>query len=103
MDERLPDRIIQFIGAKWNFPWILNRNLRLGFQHVCISSLYGPASNLFISGIPSAKHICRQLTAPGYAVFSGNDRSLPIPAGVSLTPFQVPSLLSASVWRRLRL
>jgi hypothetical protein len=64
-----------------NFLRILNWGLRPVFQHGCVSSLYGSTSNLFISCILYTCDIYRQFARPLYAIFSQNDRGLPIPTG----------------------
>jgi hypothetical protein len=81
MDEELLDPIVELTHSTPSFPRILNRNLRPVLQHTCISSPYGPASTVFISGVPYALDTYRQFTTPVYAVFSRCGRGLPIPAG----------------------
>jgi hypothetical protein len=75
MDERLLSRIVQLSESRPNFPRILDHDLRPVLQYIRISAFHGPASNLFISGVPYA------LTTYHQTIFSRNDRGLPIPPG----------------------
>jgi hypothetical protein len=81
MDERLLNRVVQLSESRPNFPLILNHDLRPVLQYHRISAPNGPASNLFISGVSYALDTYCQFTMPVYAVFSRNDRGLPMPPG----------------------
>jgi hypothetical protein len=54
MDEQLLNRIVQLSESRPNFPRILNHDLQPILQYTRISAPNGPASNLFISGVPYA-------------------------------------------------
>jgi hypothetical protein len=81
MDERLPNRIVQLSESRPNFPRLFDHDSPPVLQYARISAPNGPASNLFISGVPSALDTCHQFTTPVYAVFSCNDQGLPMPRG----------------------
>jgi hypothetical protein len=51
------------------------------FQHACVPSSDNLALSLFISGISYTSDIDRQFTVPIYAIFTRNDRCLPILTG----------------------
>jgi hypothetical protein len=59
----------------------LNHDLRPVLQYTCTSAPNGPASNIFISGVPYVLDTYRQFSTPVYAVFSRNDRRLAMQPG----------------------
>jgi hypothetical protein len=81
MDKRLLNCVVQLSESRPNFPRILNHDLQSVLQYTRISAPNGLASNLFISSVPYALDTYHQFTTPVYAVFSRNDRGLPMPPG----------------------
>jgi hypothetical protein len=81
MDEQVRNCIGQFLEANSMSPRILNRDLRPVFENAFVSPPYSPLSNLCISEIRYALDIYHQFTILAYAVFSRNDRGLPMPTG----------------------
>jgi hypothetical protein len=78
MDERLLSGIIQFTQRSSTFPRILNCHLPMVFQHTGVPSPDNLALSFCISGIPCTSDIDRQFLIPIYAIFTRNDRYLPI-------------------------
>jgi hypothetical protein len=81
MDQQLLDRIVNLADSNPSFPRLLNPDLRLVIHRAPVSSPIGPASNVFISGIPYALDPYRQFTIPAYAMFSRGQRGLPLAIG----------------------
>jgi hypothetical protein len=81
IDQRLLDRIVNLGDSNPNFPRLLNPDLGPVIHHAPVSSPIGPASNVFISGIPYALDPYCQFTIPVYAMFSRGQRGLPIALG----------------------
>jgi hypothetical protein len=63
-----------------NFPRRLNKELRPVIQNANISSPRGPASSIFITGIPYAVDTYRQFLTPVYAIYNAMDRNARQPA-----------------------
>jgi hypothetical protein len=83
MGKQLLNCIVQLTESNPNFPRILNRDLRPVLHHASVASPNGPASTLFISGIPYALDSYRQFSTPVYAVFSRGDAVSPVRDGNS--------------------
>jgi hypothetical protein len=81
MDERLLNRIIQLTESRPNFTRILNHDLQPVLQYTSTPAPHGPASNLFICGVPYALNTYCRFRTLVYAVFSRNDWGLPVPPG----------------------
>jgi hypothetical protein len=81
MGRELLDHFVELTQSIPNFPGILNHDLQLVLQHVCVSSPNAGASTSFISGIPYVLDCYRQFITPVYAVFFRIEQRIPIPPG----------------------
>jgi hypothetical protein len=96
MEERILAAVEEASQCDANFDRKVNRDLRPVIQNAKITSPNGPASNLFISGIPYALDIFRQFLTPVYAIFDRSERRLALSGEDTRVGKIVTAVLSAN-------